>query len=142
MKVRPLRSLLWNKKGITPVLSNLLLTLIAVAAMSIAATATYVISDNLHEYMGERFIIEDVWFKNETGGEVMIYVRNTGKVSIEIASVYLNNTPQPLTPVPLKVGKHDWLNITYSWNPGSVYHLNVMTERGTRVDEYYKAPST
>ncbi|MEA2089444.1 MAG: hypothetical protein U9O89_01610 [Thermoproteota archaeon] len=133
-----MRSLLWSKKGITPVLSNLLLTVVAVAAMSIAATATYVISNNLRENMGERFIVEDVWFK--TGGEIGIYIRNTGKVSIEVASVYLNRTPQLLTQVEFGVGEHGWLNITYDWNPSSVYHLNVVTKRGTRVEDYYKTP--
>jgi len=31
---------------------------IAVAAMSIAVTATYFITDNLHDTMGERLIVE------------------------------------------------------------------------------------
>ena len=55
---------LWrSKKAITPVLSNILLLVIAVAGMSISITATYVITGNLRETMGERFIVEDVWFK-------------------------------------------------------------------------------
>lgn len=139
MKVTLLRKLLWNKNGITPVLSNLLLTVVAVAAMSIAATATYVISNNLRENMGERFIVEDIWFKNDD--EIGIYIRNTGKVSIEVASVYLNHTPQLITPIEFGVDGHGWLNITYDWKSDSVYHLNVVTKRGTRVEDYYKTPS-
>lgn len=138
MKVNVLRRLLWSKRGITPVLSNLLLTVVAVAAMSIAATATYVISNNLRENMGERFIVEDVWFRI---GGIGIYIRNTGKVSIEVDSAYLNRTPQLLTTVEFGVGEHGWLNITYDWNPGSVHHLNVVTKRGTQVEDYYKTPS-
>jgi len=77
------RNLQRNKRGITPVLSSLLLMVIAVAAMSIAITATYVITDNLHDTMGERFIIEDIWF---TTGKISIYLRNVGKVSIKVAA--------------------------------------------------------
>jgi hypothetical protein len=139
VKVIVLKMLWRSEKGITPVLSNLLLTVVAVAAMSIATTATYVMSNNLRENMGERFIVEDLWFK--TGGEIGIYVRNTGKVPIEVDSVYLNRTPQLLTPVELGVNGHGWLNITCDWNPSSFYHLNVVTKRGTHIEEYYNAPS-
>jgi len=66
------RRLLWDRRGITPVLSNVLLMAIAVAGMSIAITATYVITNNLRETMGERFTVEDVWFKT---GEIALYLR-------------------------------------------------------------------
>ena len=83
-----MRKLKRNKRAITPVLSSLLLTVIAVAGMSIAVTATYVITDGLHDNMGERLIVEDVWF---TSGQVSLYVRNVGKIAIEIDAVYVNN---------------------------------------------------
>jgi len=57
---RKLKRFFWDKRAITPVLSNLLLTVVAVAAMSIATTATYVITTNLKETMSERIIIEDL----------------------------------------------------------------------------------
>jgi len=127
-----------DKKGITPVVSNLLLTVIAVAAMAIATTATYVITGNLRDTMGERFIVEDVWFRQNS--ETAIYLRNVGKVAIEIRAVYINNTSQSFTPFELKMGEHGWLNMTYSWLSGAVYHINVFTDRGTKVAEYYRAP--
>ena len=133
-----MRNLLRNRKGITPVLSSLLLMVIAVAAMSIAITATYVITDNLHDIMGERFIVEDVWF---TTGQISIYLRNVGKVSIKIVAVYVNRTSQSFTSLELEEGKHGWLNVTYSWSSNSVYHINVVTNRGTKVVDYYESPS-
>ena len=136
--VGSLRNILRNRRGITPVLSNLLLMVIAVAAMSIAITATYVITDNLHDTMGERFIVEDVWFTTE---KISIYLRNVGKVSIKIAAVYVNHTSQSFTPLKLEEGKHGWLNVTYSWSSNSVYHINIVTIRGTKVVDYYTAPS-
>jgi hypothetical protein len=49
---RRLLRLFMDKRAITPVLSNLLLMVVAVAAMSIAAATTYVITTNLRETMG------------------------------------------------------------------------------------------
>jgi len=77
---RKLRRFFRAKRAITPVLSNLLLTVVAVAAMSIATTATYVITTNLRENMSERVVIEDLWF-NSTGN-INVYLRNVGKVAL------------------------------------------------------------
>ena len=124
--------------GITPVLSNLLLTVIAVAAMSIAVTATYVITDNLHDNMGERLIVEDVWF---TTDQVSLYIRNVGRVSAKIAAVYIDRIPQSFTALELEEDNHGWLNVTYSWSADSAYEIKVVTRRGTKVVDYYASPS-
>lgn len=136
--VKEMRNVLRNRRGITPVLSSILLMVIAVAAMSIAITATYVITDNLHDTMGERFIVEDVWFRT---GQISIYLRNVGKVSIKIAAVYVNHTSQSFTSLELEEDKHGWLNVTYGWSSDSVYHVNIVTSRGTKVVDYYTSPS-
>lgn len=132
-----MKKLFRNKRAITPVLSSLLLTVITVAAMSLAATAAYVISDNLHQTIGERFIVEDVWFR--TGG-INIYLRNIGKVDLTVSSVYVNFTLQSTSPLTLQVDKHGWLNVTYTWASGKVYHINIVTTRSTKVADYYVAP--
>ncbi|MDH5495347.1 MAG: hypothetical protein OEY24_06570, partial [Candidatus Bathyarchaeota archaeon] len=126
------------KRGVTPVLSNVLLTVVAVAAMSLAASATYVITDNMHQIMGERVIAEDVWFTSDV---ISIYLRNTGKVAVEVSSVYVNFTSQSFTPLTLEIGEHGWLNVTFSWDAGGLYHINVVTSKGTKIVNYYKAHS-
>ena len=133
-----MRRFLRNKRGVTPVLSNVLLTVVAVAVMSLAASATYVITDNMHQIMGERVVAEDVWF---TPDGISIYLRNIGKVAIEVSSVYVDFTSQSFTPLTLEVGDHGWLNVTSSWDAGGVHHINVVTSRGTKIVDYYKAPS-
>lgn len=133
-----MRKLFGNRKGITPVLSNILLMVIAVAGMSIAMTATYVITNNLREVMGERFIVENVWFKV---GEVNLYVRNVGKVPIKMDAVYINHTAEAFVSLELERGDQGWLNVTYGWESGSVYYINVVTQRGTQVADYYESPS-
>jgi hypothetical protein len=132
-----LKKLIRNKNAVTPVLSSLLLTVIAVAGMSLAATAAYVISDNLHQTMGERLIVEDVWFR--TGG-ISIYLRNVGKTDVSVSSVYVNFTSQSIQLLPLQMEKTGWLNFTYTWTSGQVYNINIATTRGTKVADYYVAP--
>ena len=132
------RKLSRNKRGITPVLSSLLLTVIAVAGMSLAITATYVITDGLHDNMGERFIVEDVWFNS---GQISMYIRNVGKVAITIDAVYVSKISQSFSVLELEPNKHGWLNITYSWSPDSAYEINVVTRRATSVVDYYVSPT-
>jgi hypothetical protein len=138
--VESIKRFLWDRRAITPVLSNLLLTVVAVAAMSIATTATYVITTNLKETMSERIIIEDMWFNNSTGN-LSVYLHNVGKVAIHVSAVYINHTSQSFTaPFTLEIGEHGWLDISYSWISGSIYYVDIVTTRGTHVGGYYKAP--
>lgn len=132
-----MRKIIRNKKAITPVLSSLLLTVIAVAGMSIAITATYVITDGLHDSMGERLIVEDVWF---TPNQISLYLRNVGKISIDVVAVYVNRESQTFSNLNLEQESHSWLNITYNWSPDSVYEIKVVTGRGTNVLDYYASP--
>lgn len=129
-----------NKRAITPVLSHLLLTVVAVAVMAIATSATFVITTNLRNNMSERVMVEDVWFHNATG-TVDVYVHNVGKVSIEVSAVYVNHVRQFFSePFRLGLNGHDWLSIDCGWNSGDVYHIDLVTSRGTHVAGYYKAP--
>ena len=138
METENVRKLSRSRRGVTPVLSSLLMTVIAVAGMSIAITATYVITDGLHDNMGERLIVEDVWF---TPNQVSLYLRNVGKVSVKVDSVYINRVKQSFTALELEQGEHGWLNVTYSWNADSAYEIKVVTGRGTSVEDYYTSPS-
>lgn len=137
---KKLKRILWDKRAITPVLSNLLLTAVAVTAMSIATTATYIITTNLRETMGERLTVEDLWF-NPSGG-VSIYIRNVGKTSVQVTAAYVNHTNYSFTPTRfiLEVDEHGWLNVSCSWVSGNVYYVDVVTTRGYHVADYYKAP--
>jgi hypothetical protein len=129
-----------DKRAITPVLSSLLLTVVAVAAMAIATTATYVITTNLRDGMSERVIVEDAWFNNSTSS-INVYLRNVGKVTIHISTVYVNHTSQPFTkPFNLEIGENRWLNISESWVSGALYYVDITTTRGTHIADYYKAP--
>lgn len=119
-------------------LSNILLMVIAVAGMSIAITATYVITGNLRDTMGERFIVEDVWFRTDI---VAIYLRNTGKKLIKFAAVYIDHEALSFTPLSLEPLEHGWINVNYDWTPNMPFQVKIVTSRGTQVADYYKSPS-
>lgn len=132
-----MRRFLADRRGVTPVLSNVLLMVVAVAAMSLAASATYVITDNMRQIMGERAIVENVWF---TADGISIYLRNVGKVPVTVSSTYVNFSSQPFTALIIEVEEHGWLNVTYGWVSNSLYKINVVTTRGSKIMEYYSAP--
>jgi len=135
-----IKRFLRDKRAITPVLSSLLLTVIAVAAMSIATSATYVITTNLRETMSERVIVEDVWF-NSTTHTIDVYAHNVGKVAIQVSAVYVNHVGQLFnSPFRLGLNEHGWLSVAYNWNSGDVYYIDILTSRGTHIASYYKAP--
>lgn len=132
-----MRRFLADRRGVTPVLSNVLLMVVAVAAMSLAASATYVITDNMRQIMGERAIVEDVWF---TADGISVYLRNVGKVPITVSSTYVNFSSQPSTALVIEVEEHGWLNVTYSWVSNGLYKINIVTARGSKIMDYYTAP--
>ena len=129
-----------GNRGITPVLSSLLLAVVAVAAMAIATSATYVITTNMRETISERVIVEDVWFNNLTSS-TDIYLRNVGEVAVSISAVYVNHTSQYFPkPFDLEIAEHGWLNISQTWAPNSLLYIDILTTRGTHVAAYYNVP--
>lgn len=136
-----LKKLCTNRRAVTPVLSNLLLMIVAVAAMALATSATYVITTNMGETMSERIVIEDLWFNNSTG-HIEVYLRNVGKVAIQISSVYVNRSSQAFArPFNLGIGEHQWLSIFKNWILDSLYYVDIVTTRGTHVGGHYKSSS-
>jgi hypothetical protein len=117
-----------------------LLTVVAVAAMAFATTATFVITSDLRDRMSERVVVEDVWFNSVTNS-TDIYLRNVGKVAVRLSGVYINHTSQSFTrPFYLEISEHCWLNISQAWVSGSLYCVDIVTIRGLHVGGYYKAP--
>ena len=140
MKKKIFKRFLQDKRAITPVLSHLLLTVVAVAIMSLATSATFMITTNLRQTIGERLVVEDVWFNSATG-TVNVYLRNVGKADIQVSGVYINHAGQSYNGVSsLQVNKQGWLRIAFSWDSEVAYYIDIVTTRGTHIADYYKAP--
>ena len=140
MKKKIFKRFLQDKRAITPVLSHLLLTVVAVAIMSLATSATFMITTNLRQTIGERLVVEDVWFNSATG-TVNVYLRNVGKADIQVSGAYINHAGQSYNGVSsLQVNKQGWLRIAFSWDSEVAYYIDIVTTRGTHIADYYKAP--
>ena len=140
MKKKIFKRFLQDKRAITPVLSHLLLTVVAVAIMSLATSATFMITTNLRQTIGERLVVEDVWFNSATG-TVNVYLRNVGKADIQVSGVYINHAGQSYNGVSsLQVNKQGLLRIAFSWDSEVAYYIDIVTTRGTHIADYYKAP--
>jgi hypothetical protein len=125
-----------DKRAITPVLSSLLLTVVAVAAMAIATSATYVITTNMRETMSERVVVEDVWFNNSTNS-VDLYLHNVGRVAVSISVGYVDHIQSYAGSFRLGIGDHGWLNISKSWVPQTDHYIDLVTTRGNHVSFTY-----
>jgi FlaG/FlaF family flagellin (archaellin) len=137
--IKLLKRLLHDKRAISAVLSHLLLTVVAVALMSVAASATYVITTDLRQNMGERVTVEDVWFNSATQ-TVQVYLDNVGKVDIQVTAVYVNHASQGYSSFGLKVAEEGALNLKFSdWKSGEVYYIDIVTSRGNHIAGSYKA---
>jgi hypothetical protein len=137
---RLIRGFVHDKRAITPVLSSLLLTVIAVAAMAMATSATYVVTTNLKETMSERVTVEDVWF-NPSSHTINVFLLNTGKVNMHVQSVYVNHVSQGFSsPFNLGLNSGGWLNISAAWTSGTLYYIDIVTSRGTHIASTNSAP--
>ena len=135
-----LRRMFNDRRAVTPVLSSLLLTVVVVAAMSIAISAGYVITTNLKETMSERVLTEDVYF-NPAAHTIDVYLNNVGKVNIHVSKVYVNHTSQTfIAPFDLEIEESGWLSIVCNWNSGNLYYIDIVTNRGTHIASTNRAP--
>jgi hypothetical protein len=132
-----LRRFIRNKRAITPILSELLLTVIAVAAMSVAASATYVITTNMHDNMCERVVVEDVWF-NTASQTINMHLLNTGQVDVTISNVYFNHARYE-TSFHLDRGEDASLTFSPNWTSGETCYIDIVTTRGNHIASYYQA---
>jgi len=88
----------------------------------------------------ERFLIEDVQFLSDASIKITIF--NFGDISLGVATVYINgimlNPPPPSNLIGLKQsGSFMW---AYSWSSGVIYHVKVVTGRGTVSEADFNSP--
>ncbi|MEB2836214.1 MAG: hypothetical protein GSR80_000236 [Desulfurococcales archaeon] len=128
-----------RRRGLSPIVSVILLILVAVGATIILYTWLSSAASNNPTHTGElyeRVVINAVQYNN-TANTATIYVTNLGKVSVKIASAYIldavngqavcSNTSAN---VPIGVGKTGNVTITSCSLGKGVYIAKIVTSDG------------
>ena len=134
-----------NKKGVSPVVSAVIMILIVMIGMS--ALFAFFVNYSRDFQLGsgsavlESMTVEDLWFENSTS--VAIWVYNFGKVNVTITDVYVDGNavlftharvPDDLT---IGVGEHGRIVVTSSFAAGVSYMFKIVTARGTSFEGTY-----
>lgn len=133
-----------QKKGVSSIISAMLLIVIVMSAFSLlyAATQNWITAQRRDPLlaMQERFIIEDAWFRTvNTSDEIAtIYVRNGGKVDVTVLRCRIDGAYYPISPLRIELppGWGGYFNITINWDVDTTYEITVITERGSSITSY------
>lgn len=140
------RKLIRNRKGVSTVISTILMIMVVMVGMSLLFGALIVYSDSFHKGSGssvlESITVEDVYFKSSTTNYVELTLFNTGKVDLTVTNVYIDGQMATLDPTSLSIaqGGHEVLKVTPtgpSFSPGSDYSFKIVTQRGTGFEGTY-----
>jgi len=132
------------KRGISPIVSALLMLLITVIAFgTVLGYVNNFISaqrDNTLATIRERLVVEDIWF--HLNNTISIYVANVGTVPLQITEVRVNNENVDINPSPLKLSRSELgeARFSYSWISGSEYDFTIITEGGYHIEVSATAP--
>ena len=137
-----------NKKGVSNVVSAMLMVLIVMIGMS--GVFAFFINYSRDYQMGtgssvfEYITIEDVWFRVIASDVVCdIWVYNYGKIDVTITDIYFNDVKLDLSEnLIIEIGGHG--NIILPSSPefvfveGENYRIKLVTERGTSFEGVYR----
>ena len=133
-----MRKLVRSRKAVSPVVSAVLMMLVAIIGMSVLFAGFVNYTRDYQTGIGsavlESMVIEDVWFESTTA-EVWVY--NIGKLSFTINSVYVDD--QKIADYRIAIepsseiapGKHGKVSIT-SASPGRI--IKIVTDRGSAFE--------
>ncbi len=146
-----MRRFIKSRKGVSTVISTILMIMVTMIGMSILFGYVVFYSDNYKAGVGssvmESLTIEDVWFKNSTAIQISVY--NTGKVDSVIKTVYNNGVALldstgsiNLKIDPIRVGEHAQITLkcpSGSWPADN--NLKIVTQRGSNFEGQYAGAS-
>lgn len=132
------------KRGISPIVSSLLMLLVTVIAFSavLGYTNNFISAQrgNTLAYIQERPLVEDIWFR--LNGTISIYVANVGTVPLQVTEVLVNNENADISPSPLKLSRFELgeVRFSFSWLSGSEYSFTIITKGGYHIEVPSTAP--
>ncbi len=147
------RLFLKNRKGLSEVISNILMLALVVMLMTMLFSYTVDFARNYQMKQGsarlESLVIEDIWFRDGPSRNITVTLYNNGELNVVIDSVYVNDTlcknvefnPSNQT---VTVKNHGTLVIKDShavdWGSGCPVRIKVVTERFYSIEGEYVAP--
>ena len=132
------------KRGISPIVSSLLMLLVAVIAFGLVLgyTNNFISAQrsNTLAYIRERLVVEDIWFRLDS--TISLYIVNVGTVPLQITEVHVNNVNVDVTPSPLKLLRYELgeARFNLSWVPGVEYSFTIITNGGYHIEVLSVAP--
>ena len=130
------------KRGISPIVSSLLMLLVTVIAFSavLGYTNSFISAQraNTLANIRERLVVEDIWFR--LNGTISIYIANVGTVPLQITEVLVNSENVDISPSSLKLSRFELgeVRFSFSWLSGGEYSFMIITKGGY----YVEIPST
>jgi len=142
-----LECLFKNKRGLSPVISSVLLATAVIAiglsvvvwsnsAFSARQSGASAFLSSRSESLKESFVIEDVWFYQGSPRYVDVTVRNVGTIDLEVVAIYMNGTTVWEGSQVIDVGETATIKVTFAWQSGE-YRIVVATARGNQVREWH-----
>lgn len=138
-----------SRRGVSEVISSLLVLFITVSiGVAVYAYATNVFSSMISSYsdtyffntmvLKERFLIEDLWFKDNS--TVIITLFNYGSVSVVISAIFFNDTLVAQPSFSINPFQSSSIVLNYQWRHAGVYFVKIVSSRGVIVEDVFKAP--
>jgi len=132
------------KRGISPIVSSLLMLLVTVIAFGVVLgyTNSFISAQraNTLANIRERLVVEDIWFR--LNGTISIYVANVGTVPLQITEVLVNSENVDISPSSLKLSRFELGEVRFSisWLSGSEYSFTIITKGGYHIEVPSTAP--
>ena len=147
-----MRKLCRNKKGLSTVISTILMIMVVMVGMSVAFAYVAVYAQSYKAGIGssvmESLTIEDIFLGSTYGNHVTLWVYNSGQIDATINVVYINGVAATNGSstinfnINVPVGAHVPITVQASsiWHSGATYEFKVNTVRGSNFVESIDAP--
>ncbi len=154
-----MRKLYRNKKGLSTVISTILMIVVVMVGMTILFAYVAVYAQNYQAGVGssilESLTIEDVWIQNSTAVQLTVY--NTGtatnlgtNVDLTVAAIYVDGTALTTSSSSNNINFNeliiagDHVTIDGYWSEGFhsgiTYDFKIVTVRGSNFEVQYTDP--
>jgi flagellin-like protein len=150
-----MRKMYRNRRGISPVISTILMIMIVIIGMSIVFAYVSVYTQTYQSGLGssvlESLTIEDVCFNGTTANGAnnvaTVSVYNSGLIAVTVNGIYIDGnvtTPSPASDLPfyIPVGGQAIIHVLGpypQWYSGAYYNIKVTTLRGSSFEKTFTA---